>query len=55
MTIRLDRLKEVMKVKEFKKFMTWMSHQTVGVDDDGTSLIYDDDLYRYLNKLPIID
>ncbi len=54
MSISFSRLREVMKAREYNKFLKWMRGQTVGLED-GECMVYEDDLLRYLNHEPIID
>lgn len=50
MTIKIERLKEILKGSYYDQFMEWMEGQTVS--EEG---IYEDDFIRWINKLPIID
>ena len=48
--MKIERLKEILKAKHFKKLMKWMEGQTC--DDDG---IYEDDFLRWFYRMEIID
>lgn len=60
--IKLDRIKKMMKDKEYKKFASWMQKfsswmrgRNVAIDDQGDTLVYCDDLIRYLKGFKVVD
>lgn len=55
MSIRVERIKEILKPSQYKKFMKWMDGQTIRLFEDGTKGIYEHDLMRWIKKLPVVD
>ena len=50
MSIRFDRIKEILKPKEYKAFENFMRGQTV--DEEG---VFEDDFLRWVKRLPVDD
>ena len=47
--IEFERIKEILKPEEFKKFNRFMFGQTFQIKDKK-SYVYDDDFIRFVNK-----
>lgn len=43
---------EEVKQLLFERFLGWMCGQTVGINKDNTTDYYEDDVERYIEKLP---
>jgi len=52
--IELTRIKQVLKVQEYRKFMSWMTGQTMEINN-GKAGVFEDDFIRWVNKLEVID
>ncbi len=50
MSIKFERIKEILKPKHYKKFCKFMIGQTM--DMEG---VYDDDFLRFVKELEVID
>ena len=50
MGIKFERIEELFKAREYKRFCKWMNGQTV--DANG---VYDGDFLRFVKRQPIID
>lgn len=52
---RWDHIARMMSQDELERFKKWMNGQTMSIAYDGEMLVYADDLFRWVNKLPVVD
>lgn len=50
MTIKFDRIREILKTKAYRDFLKFMEGQTV--EENG---VFDDDFLRFVKKYPVVD
>lgn len=53
--VKEKRIEQVLKKKYLKEFKAWMTGQTVGINEDKSIEIYDQDFVRWLNDLQVVD
>ena len=53
--VTFKQLKKVLNPKSYKKLDDWMAGQTCSVNEKGETVIYDSDLLRWLEGLPVTD
>jgi hypothetical protein len=49
------RIKQILKSKFYRDFCYFMDGQTMEIDKSGNTIIFDDDFFRWINKLKVID
>ena len=54
MSISLERIKEILKPRQYKNFIKWVGGQT-GELINGQLFIYEEDFIRWIRRLPVID
>ena len=54
MSIKLERINEILTAKAYKDFIKWFKGQT-GELKDGELCIFEDDFLRWINKQKVID
>lgn len=55
MAIPSARIREILRPRAHKDFLKFMSGQTVEMDRNGRSVIFEDDFLRWVKKQQVID
>ena len=55
MAIPSARIREILRPRAHKDFLKFMSGQTVEMDRDGRSVVFEDDFIRWVMKRQVID